>query len=87
MSQAQHTPGPWKATFRRTVMHIHSDSKKIASMGSGHVGLSHEDDANARLIAAAPDLLNALSVLADAAEARGIPADAARTAIAKARGE
>lgn len=39
-----------------------------------------------RLMAAAPDLLNALTVLADAAEAKGIPCDAARTAIARALG-
>lgn len=45
-----------------------------------------EVEANARLIASAPDLLNALSVLADAAESRGIPVDAARAAIAKATG-
>jgi hypothetical protein len=42
--------------------------------------------ANARLIAAAPDLLNALKVLADAAESLGIPCDAARASIAKATG-
>lgn len=47
-------------------------------------GSLHPD---ARLIAAAPDLLNALAVLADVAEARGIPCDAARAAIAKATGE
>ncbi len=40
--------------------------------------------ANARLIAAAPDLLNALSVLADHCDKVGIPVHAARVAIAKA---
>ncbi len=39
-----------------------------------------------RLMAAAPDLLNALTVLADAAEAKGLTCDAARAAIAKALG-
>lgn len=43
--------------------------------------------ANARLIAAAPGLLNALMTLTDVAEDRGIPCDAARAAIAKATGE
>lgn len=43
--------------------------------------------ANANLIAAAPDLLNALDALATAADSLGIPCDAARAAIAKARGE
>jgi hypothetical protein len=42
--------------------------------------------ANARLIAAAPDLLNALTVLADAAEAFGIPVEAARASITRATG-
>lgn len=43
--------------------------------------------ANAKLIAAAPDLFNALSVLADACESMGIPVDAARAALAKAEGK
>lgn len=45
-----------------------------------------EDYELARFVAAAPDLLNALSALADVAEQRGIPVDAARAAIAKAKG-
>jgi len=48
--------------------------------------LTGETAANARLIAAAPDLLNALRCLVDAAVARGIPVNAARSAIAKAEG-
>ena len=45
------------------------------------------DIANANLIAAAPDLYNALSTLADAWERKSLPCDAARAALAKARGE
>lgn len=44
-------------------------------------------EANARLIAAAPDLLNALTGLVNAVESLGIPADAARAAIARATGD
>ena len=46
-----------------------------------------QSKADAQLIAAAPDLLNALKVLADVAERKGIPCDAAHAAIAKATGE
>jgi hypothetical protein len=47
---------------------------------------TEQSAANARLIAAAPELLNALKVLADVAERKGIPCDAAHAAIAKATG-
>ena len=47
----------------------------------------NENKYDGYLIAAAPDLYNALSVLADVAEQRGIPVDAARSALKKARGE
>jgi hypothetical protein len=46
-----------------------------------------EQEANARLIAAAPELLEALEALVDALVNEAIlPVDRARTAIAKARG-
>lgn len=41
----------------------------------------------AALLGAALDLYNALETLAEVAESRGIPADAAFAALAKARGE
>jgi hypothetical protein len=48
----------------------------------GHLYRSAEEIyANAKLIAAAPTLLNALKVLTDVAERQGIPCDAARAAI------
>lgn len=55
---AQHTPGPWKTlkTFGG-VIHVQSaDDKSIAILR----GYKHPHKANARLIAAAPDLLQAL---------------------------
>jgi len=81
-----HTPGPWslepawadRADWAVAIVnrdHMRDDWD-VCSV--------HSTEANARLIAAAPDLLNALTVLADAAESRGIPADAARAAIARA---
>jgi hypothetical protein len=85
MTDTKHTPGTW-----------HSNVTAIWS-GEKIIAVAYGDDpdckpdgrmkANARLIAAAPDLLNALTVLADVAERKGIPCDAARAAIAKATGE
>jgi len=85
-----HTKGPWVRADGHgpnpdgfAVQSVH-DEYLICSCAHyyGREGTA----ANARLIAAAPDLLNALSVLAAVAESRGIPCDAARAAIAKATG-
>ncbi len=82
-----HTPGPW-------VANLTPDGDKIAICGDGLVvarttGVTEEKQANARLIAAAPDLLQVLQdMLAnhDAGESI-IGFETARAAIAKARGE
>lgn len=50
-------------------------------------GTDKQRDANARLIAAAPDLLDALALLAEVAKSQGIPCDTANAAIKKARGD
>lgn len=92
---AKFTPGPWKVHQRPTEPreyghHVTTDD----GLTICHVSYQLPDKqgetnriANAQLIAAAPSLFNALSVLADAAESRGIPVDAARAAIAAATGE
>ena len=55
----KHTPGPW------SVINIHADPVVVAHNGQSITGpwtkLTEEDLANARLIAAAPELLEALS--------------------------
>jgi hypothetical protein len=84
MNAPKFTSGPWG--FRV------SESGGIAIFNSEGIWIAatlrkawpQEDRANARLMAAAPELFNALSVLIDAADARGIPVDAARAALAKA---
>jgi hypothetical protein len=91
-----HTPGPWvldgddiieRTGFLGGVYVAHKDSGRVAeAFVNCRVTTDDECRANARLIAAAPDLLNALKTLASVAESRGIPADAARAAIAKATG-
>lgn len=90
---AQHTPGPWTLTEKAVVA---SASTPIAhrvkwwSIGQ----LEIEENANARLIAAAPDLLEALRALHAACVKDGWPVygahpaamNAALAAIAKATG-
>ena len=95
---AKHTPGPWLTDRNNvhtgqiaTVHHcIGNDWIEIWTDKWLETGLGEgEQEANARLIAAAPDLLAALqSVLANSLDSQGL-ADAhkqARDAIAKATG-
>lgn len=98
MSGVKHTPGPWfgQAGFSDDV-EITAESREgmaaICSMDldfTGHIGV--EQEANARLIAAAPDLLEALIAALDAANALEIssahfPRATVESAIARARGE
>jgi hypothetical protein len=87
MNAPKFTPGPWFAvpTARQQYqgqnidMRVRSERDTIALVIETSAG-----DSNINLITAAPDLFNALFVLAAAAEARGIPVDAARAALAKA---
>lgn len=107
-SMREHTPGPWEVLgdARMVVGHDDKGMMTIADirgwghlMGNGHgaIGLSAVDAieilrANARLIAAAPELLEALRPFADPDNAPLIMSDAhslaliekARAAIAKA---
>ena len=97
MSNAQHTPGPWvmddaqPGDLFRHVLHGNGDSFgyicRISTNGNANA------DADARLIAAAPELLEALQRLSAQCERLRLPgqteSDAERTAravIAKATG-
>ena len=109
MSEAKHTPGPWKKAERpngpwwhisadygldkykgcgrQAVACVHGVSKR-----RGESAYSEMFEANARLIAAAPELLDALRYIEGVAlanEPRDLPTIAAkaRAAIAKATGE
>lgn len=98
MSEIEHTPGPWEAkgvvvwaapvqligggTYHRPI----SDCR-VEGMVKGH----ENNEANARLIAAAPDLLEACAsvwlLLADTGDNKlRLIADECRAAIAKAEG-
>ena len=85
----RHTPGPWRIAFFGSHVET-SDGEPIAKV-AGIRGMKMAQRANANLIAAAPDLLEALEMLAavdfgaDGSVERG--ARLARIAIAKATGD
>lgn len=81
-----HTPGPWLNAGRSAGAHIHADSGEVAWLRS-YVGISDEEiAANACLIEAAPDLLEALVYAAELLEYGGFDMEKVDKAIAKARG-
>ena len=99
MTTTKHTPGPWKqgdACFS-DMRSIRSNGHRIAVADGGISTSDAEDHANARLIAAAPDLLEALESLYHAANSIGEDTcdpvafagalEDARASIAKARGQ
>ncbi len=61
----EHTPGPWEID-PRAANHVIADKRSICSLGFHDTSLPDggqaENSANARLIAAAPDLLAALEI-------------------------
>lgn len=86
--KAQHTPGPWKVS-RRANRFICTELGEVLAMCDSSQSVDR-NKANARLIAAAPELLEALIELANCGadawgEDRPCVADA-RAAIAKATG-
>lgn len=97
MTDAQHTPGPWSQSHRRRHDGMYStevycaDGYTIASCAwyprpvdpaTGTIGTYRE--ANARLIAAAPDLLEALEWIANHTSADSVHHGVATAAIARA---
>lgn len=91
-TKTKHTPGPWKLKRSGTISD--NNGELVATTGYRVAVYSEEDDANARLIAAAPELLSAgewMLALIDGKEQMPKPGDevaeALRAAIAKARGE
>ena len=85
---SEHTPGPWIVVGHKVYAPEDCEHHPVADCTTNHTCREEwEVEANAKLIAAAPTLLNALKVLADVAERQGIPCDAARAAINYATGE
>jgi len=90
-----HTPGPWKAHFEEAYYVTGPDRGRVAMMlnlkgthGLGGRRSGDESAANCRLIAAAPELLEAIEGLLNALpSATAHPAiKSARKAITKAKG-
>jgi len=76
-----HTPGPWRIRAERyKFIHVYSPNGGIAHLDT----IDGEGAANARLIAAAPDLLAALRGVLRVADRATDEFDAARAAIEKA---
>jgi hypothetical protein len=92
---AKHSPGNWMfERYDETRFEINSDTPKwaaIATVTQNHLGSREvgpvEAEANARLIAAAPDLLDALQAIVAIADRKTVEFDRARAAIAKAEGK
>lgn len=85
--KAKHTPGPW--TVRSTCIYTADEHEDwVASCGNGQVARQQINKANARLIAAAPELLEALQfVMTASGEQLSTAFEQAQAAIAKATGE
>lgn len=86
----QHTPGPWVADFGETTSVRLSDGSRVATVNHlrlhGRVAAS-EAAANARLIEAAPEMLEALEgYISDCTNDECERCIKARAAIAKVRG-
>ena len=84
-----HTPGPWEIhPYADNEGDIHGgDGKLVCMMRQGDTDPEDDWSADARLIAAAPDLLAALKELVDDCDGLlGWNCDPAKRAIAKAEG-
>lgn len=95
MSAAKHTPGPWNVGTSkqgREVVFLNGLSEQPGSLGPSQNWIDCNTEANARLIAAAPDLLAVVQELEESAgywSEYDVPlgiVDRIRAAIAKAEG-
>lgn len=90
---SKHTPGPWQHSVKLSGSENHRGFRIWGADGWALADVQPADEdgtegeANARLIAAAPDLLEALKGVLRVADRKTDEFDAARAAIAKAEGE
>jgi len=89
--EAGHTPGPWGVTRLHGVEYVTIDGGRVSV---ARVSALKTGEANARLIAAAPDLMSVVEVLLETPEMGGTGGvdylrleKAARAAITKAKGK
>jgi hypothetical protein len=92
MSAPQHTPGPWRVEKDGSAEH-HNEANVINGADGTLIVYGQVGDADARLIAAAPEMLEALNEIASWGDGEVGPhmdepdaAHIARTAIAKVTG-
>lgn len=93
VSETQHTSGPWSTaewpSREKDYIRIFAGTTYVGSVGNSDDQFERTE-ANARLIAAAPDLLAACEAVISAGESENLPTtvyDAVESAIAKANGE
>lgn len=87
--KTEHTPKPWKISETDEEGHYvieSEDGKTAICYGAGFYGENNPSEANAHLISAAPDLLEALKSVVAIADRKTDEFDRARSAIAKAEG-
>lgn len=67
MTKQTHTPGPWETKNGHSVIHVYGGGHRVAVVSEVPywMDFSITDAANARLIAAAPDMLEALQAIAE----------------------
>ncbi len=78
-NKTKHTPGPWMLTHTRFRLEVKTGPDRCYAF-------SHGDEANARLIAAAPELYQALKDIVFFGTVQGQRLANAKAAIAKAEG-
>lgn len=85
------TPGPWVADGTTVYADAFKSGRNVygavACLAIGEDDTAFQEIANAHLIAAAPDLYEALEGVLRVADRQTVEFDAARAALAKARGE
>lgn len=92
MSTTNHTPGPWERIgfyiYARNPSLPLPNSQTIARVTPNHETVGGDTLANANLICAAPDMLEALQAICDAfGDQDSILIDQCKAALAKAKGE
>jgi hypothetical protein len=95
--ETKHTPGPWEVMKNEpTVIRGHNRDKPYSFSLAETMGYKENREANARLIAAAPDMLDILEQVSDMVIAGSYPdgpcmerylMEDVRAVIAKAKGE
>jgi hypothetical protein len=91
MRESKHTPGPWivgRGADGLPIIHTAPDTVSPSGQGVAHIckrAMCQDHEANARLIAAAPDLLEALRALLWKPDG-WVEQENARAALAKAEG-